>query len=125
MMNGISTAGPTCENKISGSPNSVPSAAMVRSQNIASSQPPPSACPCTDAITGLRGVQRHQGLEARGQPLMVLERVVPPRLLMPTADIEADAEAAAVGPQHYHAGGGVRIRASEHLADGKTHIHCQ
>ncbi len=57
MMNGISTAGPTCENSTSGSPNCASSAAMVRSQNIASSQPPPSACPCTEAITGLRSVQ--------------------------------------------------------------------
>ncbi len=56
MIIGITTAGPRCENSISGSPNTALSAAMVRSQNIASSQPPPSTCPCTDAITGLRSV---------------------------------------------------------------------
>ena len=66
-MNGISTAGPTCENRTSGSPNSASSAAMVRSQNIASSQPPPSACPCTEAITGffsVHGVIRQRMLTA-------------------------------------------------------------
>src|SRR5262249_27713699 len=51
------TAGPACENSTSGSPNCASSAAIVRSQNIASSQPPPSAWPCTEAITGLRSVQ--------------------------------------------------------------------
>ena len=50
---GITRPGPACENKISGSPNRALSAAIVKSQNIASSQPPPSAWPCTEAITGL------------------------------------------------------------------------
>jgi hypothetical protein len=44
--------GPACEKRISGSPNLASSAAMVRSQNMASSQPPPSACPRTEATTG-------------------------------------------------------------------------
>jgi hypothetical protein len=40
---------------------------MVRSQNIASSQPPPSAWPCTDATTGffsVHGVIRQRMLTA-------------------------------------------------------------
>ena len=56
MIIGIGNAGPRCENRISGSPNTALSAAIVRSQNIASSQPPPRQCPCTEAITGLRSV---------------------------------------------------------------------
>ncbi|MCY1377729.1 hypothetical protein D9M69_653180 [compost metagenome] len=38
----------------SGWPNRAPSAAMIRSHIITSSQPPPSARPRTAAITGLR-----------------------------------------------------------------------
>ena len=125
-MNGISTAGPTCENRISGSPNSASSAAMVRSQNIASSQPPPSAWPCTEAITGffsVHGVIRQRMLDR--QPLAIFQRVVPPRPLVacPAADVEADAEAAPFRPQHDDAGGLVGVGAQEHRLDREPHLH--
>ena len=51
-MNGMTSAGPTLEKRISGSPNSASSAAMVRSHIITISQPPPRQWPCTEAITG-------------------------------------------------------------------------
>ena len=52
MTKGMTSAGPTFEKRISGSPNSASSAAIVRSHIIASSQPPPRQCPWTEAITG-------------------------------------------------------------------------
>jgi hypothetical protein len=54
MMNGMTSAGPTFEKRISGSPNWASSAAIVTSHIIASSQPPPRQWPWTEAITGLR-----------------------------------------------------------------------
>src|SRR5258706_11191861 len=54
---GITKPGPACEYLLSGSPNIASSAAIVRSQNIASAQPAPSAWPCTEASTGLRMYQ--------------------------------------------------------------------
>ena len=53
MNHGITISGPRCENLTSGSPNFASSAAMVRSHIMASSHPPPSTWPCTEAITGL------------------------------------------------------------------------
>ncbi|PYP99481.1 MAG: hypothetical protein DMF83_30545 [Acidobacteria bacterium] len=52
MTHGMTITGPTLEKRISGSPKSASSAAIVRSQTIASSQPPPRQWPCTEAITG-------------------------------------------------------------------------
>ena len=52
MIQGMTMTGPTFEKRISGSPNSASSAAIVRSHTMASSQPPPRQCPCTEAITG-------------------------------------------------------------------------
>jgi len=49
----MTSADPTEAKRISGSPNTALSAAMVRSHIIASSQPAPMAWPCTEAITGL------------------------------------------------------------------------
>src|SRR5882724_3902841 len=54
MTNGMISAGPTLENRISGSPNCASSAAIVMSHIITSSQPPPRQWPCTEAMTGLR-----------------------------------------------------------------------
>ena len=52
MMNGMMSAGPTLEKRISGSPNIASSAAIVISHIITSSQPPPRQWPRTEAITG-------------------------------------------------------------------------
>ena len=106
-MNGISTAGPTWENSTSGSPNSASSAAMVRSQNIASSQPPPSACPCTEAITGffsVHGVIRQRMLVASRSRYFKASCRHGRSVAAPAANVEADAKAAAVRAQHDHAG---------------------
>ncbi len=53
-MNGMMSAGPTLEKRISGSPKSASSAAIVMSHIITISQPPPRQWPWTEAITGLR-----------------------------------------------------------------------
>src|SRR3989442_3993164 len=46
----LTRAGPTLEKRISGSPNTASSAAIVRSHIIANSQPPPRQWPWTEAI---------------------------------------------------------------------------
>src|SRR5580700_6104869 len=52
MIAGITIAGPTLEKRISGSPNTALSAAIVRSHSMTNSQPPPMTWPWTEAITG-------------------------------------------------------------------------
>src|SRR3954466_1083334 len=64
-------------------------------------------------------------MKARAQALVILESVVAPWLDMAAADVEADAKAAPVGPQHNDAGGVVGIGALEHIADGEAHVHRQ
>ena len=54
---------------ISGWPNFAVSAAMMMSQDIASSQPPPRAKPATAAITGLRQVLTRSQLRVMKSPL--------------------------------------------------------
>ena len=71
-MNGMISAGPTLEKRISGSPKSASSAAIVMSHIITISQPPPRQWPCTEAITGLR--MSHGVISRRD---VVGERLVP------------------------------------------------
>ena len=69
------------------------------SHSIAGSQPPPSAWPWTEAITGFfmsQGINFER--QAFAQVLMPFQRVVLPRLVRIAAgDVVADAEAAALG----------------------------
>ena len=65
MIHGITRPGPGSEKRISGSPKTASSAAMVMSQNMAISQPPPTAWPCTEAITGLA---MYQGVSMKSRP---------------------------------------------------------
>src|SRR5438034_597528 len=72
----MTITGPTLEKRISGSPKSASSAAMVRSHTMASSQPPPRQWPCTEAggacvvesvpcCAAARRAERHEDRHAR------------------------------------------------------------
>src|SRR5207237_3090877 len=106
MIAGMTIAGPTLENRTSGSAKVALSAAIVRSHSMTSSQPPPMTCPCTAAMTGFFICQGgHLECELRGQMLVRLDRVAAPlRAGGPGANVVAGAEAAALGAQQDDAG---------------------
>ena len=73
--------------------------------------------------------RRHQGAQADREPLMIFERIVAPgrlrAILTAPADVEADAEAAALRAQHDHAGRRIVVGPAQRALQLQTQLHAQ